>query len=163
METKIGDIIKIKINGKEYNKPHVSWITDSFMCTNGKNVVIDKYENISQLSSWPSCIQGGPLLVKDGRTVAFDDKKDPSYFKKPTTRSFACTIKDNQVVLGVTDLVDLYSLAAALSKPKEQEGLGCQNAILLTGGATAGMAVRNGEKDFYGYADALLPNVIVIE
>jgi hypothetical protein len=59
------------------------------------------------------------------------------------------------VALGVTEQVDLQTLAAFLSRPE----IGCIDAIRLTGQNTAGLVV-NGEK--FGNDAYLYPSVIAV-
>ena len=59
----------VKVNGVQANRPHLSWLVDGLFCTNGKEVIIDKYSSIEQTRNWLDCLQAGPLLIKDGKII----------------------------------------------------------------------------------------------
>ncbi len=158
----------IKVRTVTLNKPHKTWITDGFICTDGKKIVIDAYKNEAQFEPWPDCLQSGPLLVQNNSKATLNNTNDPKFVNGKHKRSFICLAQDNQVFMGITSEIDLFTLASFLSKPKNENGLGCKDAIALTGGNTAGMLVRTTEHGTprlieSGNLNVLLPNAIAVK
>lgn len=158
----------LKINNKEYNRVHPSWLTRGLLCVNDQNVKIEAFENIKQTDGWSSCIQGGPILIQNKIYVLdqYSDKNKPTR-TKIERQVFICKVKKNNLLVGLTDEISLNDLLASkfLTLPKEEGGLGCLDALALSGDKVAGMIMKTskGEIIKYGNTDILLPTAIVIK
>jgi Phosphodiester glycosidase len=154
----------VKIKNQEYSSTHKSWLTTGLFCSNGKNVIIGDVKEVNP-EKWISCLQAGHLVLKNGKNVMNIQSNTWHITGKAHTQSFACMDEDNSLVLGVSGVISLKVLVQdILSKPKKMGGIGCINAVVMSGGSTAGMMIKlKNENKVIGTNDVLLPNVIVVD
>jgi uncharacterized protein YigE (DUF2233 family) len=90
-------------------------------------------------AEYRDCLQAGPLLIRNGK--AFNDSsisQHKGYQRLAVSKqeqSFVCIRRDGEVVLGVSDKMNLATLVDSLLRPE----IGCIDAMRLTGQATAGL------------------------
>lgn len=154
----------VKVRGKEYSSKHSSWLTTGMLCSNGTEITIGNINDVKD-TDWKSCLQAGHLILENGKIVINTDRKTWYTTGQPHTQSFVCIDEDDFLQLGITDVIDLKTLVRHfLVKPKKHGGLGCKNAIAMSGGDTAGMITKDDDQlTTIGSDDVLLPNVIVID
>jgi hypothetical protein len=146
-------------------------VVDGFLCfanePSARAVVIGPFAEFEKVATdYPDCIQGGPLLVNDGKPIekqleALDD--DPTLKKfalVAAARSFIARTKAGNIVMGVTSPVSLYSLRSILLQEKGSGGFEVSQAIALTGRISAGLIA--GPTFVRGHTNTLLPDAIIV-
>lgn len=155
----------VKVNGVQANRPHLSWLVDGLFCTNGKEVIIDKYSSIEQTRNWLDCLQAGPLLIKDGKIIIAVNDKNEKLLRSKQEQAFIGYDDHNHCFLGVTSKMTLLNIIDFLRSSHENGGLGCTNAIRLSGHVTAGLILilPDGKVIEGGNKKVLLPNAIFVK
>ncbi len=154
----------VKIRGKEYNRHHNSWLTTGVFCTNGRDFSITEFASPSQFEKWISCIQAGPLVIKDSKVV-LDTKRNTWFITGDRHRqSFICKKNGGRILMGIAEDVSLKSLADVMRKPENQNGFGCIDAVTLMSKGVSGVLVNTEtHQETFGNVDVPLPNAIVIK
>lgn len=80
-------------------------------------------------------------------------------------QSFICQTKEKKILMGITTTpVSLTEFSDFMVRPNSAEGLGCVNAVSLSGGVTTGMMFEaDGQLQSFGSTNVPLPNVITIQ
>ena len=154
----------VKIRGKEYNRPHKSWLTTGLFCTNGRSFSIEEFKSTQELNIWLSCIQAGPMIIKDQKIVLNTEKHTWFVTGDKHRQSFICKKRNGHLLMGIAENVALKSLAEIMRKPENEGGLDCINAATLMSKGVSGILVNTTtHKGVFGNADVPLPNAIVIK
>ncbi len=147
----------VKSGGITLNSEHNSWLTEAIFCSDRGKATIALAKLFPASSEFRDCIQAGPLLLQNGKAPSeIPSHKSSGYLKLAASvqeQMFVCIDAKQQLLLGVTDKIDIPTLTAALTKPE----VGCLNAIRLTGQDTAGLRTKD---NLYGNDDYLFPNAI---
>jgi hypothetical protein len=154
----------VKIQGKEYNKVHKSWVTQGVFCTDGNSFTIEMYTTPNQFILWRSCIQAGPPIILN-KKIILNTNRNTSYITKQKHRqSFLCKSSDGYLLMGIAEDVALNKLAPYLLKAEDNGGIGCVDAVLLTSKGISGILAKTQNIDLkFGNTDIPLPNAIVVK
>jgi len=134
-------------------------------------ILVAPFAGEGQYDAYPSCLQGGPLLVENGGQRAVDweavDQVGKRFASGLFTRAFVAETGDGQVVLGIADPIPLQMLAWSLTEGMRglgADGLAIKSALNLTGRNTAGLigTVLGLDAAPLGTVDTLLPNAIIV-
>jgi hypothetical protein len=165
----------LKIEKQIINRPSdvtKDKVVDGLVCFSGlagnlstQTLVITSYANFGIATDYPDCVQAGPLLALDGQELSNlkpldDDPSLKSFSSVAASRSFLARTRSGNIVMGVTTPVSLYSLKAALLKPRTAGGFEVKQAIALTGRSSAGLMVGTAFRR--GNPNTLLPDAIAI-
>lgn len=154
----------VKVQGKEYSKPHQSWLTKGVFCTNGDSFTIEEYKSIDQFKNWRSCIQAGPSIISNGRIILNTDRNTGYVTKMKHRQSFLCKSEDGNLLMGIAENVILDKFSTVMVTPEDKGGLGCVDAVLLTSKGIAGMLTNIDDNTIeIGNIDVPLPNAIVVK
>ena len=154
----------VKINGSEHHRTHASYLTSGVFCIDGGNVDISEYVGTEQFKKWPNCIQGGPILIKNGQLALATDEPAQAVTVTPHEQSFICIDNDHNVVLGISGIVSLKKLGKELLRSKKSNGFGCTQAIALSGGKMVGIIENfNNQQTQYGSTTTPLPTAIAVD
>ncbi len=100
------------------------------------------HRDVFESDKTTGAFQVGPTLVS--RDSVRISPQEPQK-RNPYTRGFVGIRKDGKVVLGLTEnRVHLYHLARHLNKSVAEKGVGCVEAVNLSGGGAEAIAVRSG-------------------
>jgi uncharacterized protein YigE (DUF2233 family) len=148
----------VKVDGKQIGSPHTSWLGTGMFCTDGRQVKIAPFGQLSSNNTFTDCIQSGPLLISDG-IVRYDNDKEIGAGEEKLVSSvqeqaFICIDSNYKVKLGVSDPIRLDEFSRFLSTK-----LNCQDALRLTGQRTAGLQTRS---KLFGYDEFPLYSVIAV-
>jgi hypothetical protein len=147
----------VKSAGATVSSAHISWLTEAIFCSDEGRATIEFMKADFSKSDFRDCLQAGPMLLRQGKIPADTlSRKSTGYLKLARSvqeQLFLCLDSAQQVVLGVTDEIDLPTLTASLIKQE----VGCSDAIRLTGQDTAGLRTK---KKLFGNDDYLFPNAI---
>jgi exopolysaccharide biosynthesis protein len=118
------------------------------------------------LARWSECIQAGPILVSGGRPALPPAIAPASRLGVMATRAFSrafiATDRSGRVVLGRCESARLPELADFLARPIGTGGLGCTEAINLSGGGSEGILIKSGPLEVSaGDIDVYLPNAFI--
>lgn len=154
----------VKIRGKEYNRAHISWLTEGTFCTNGRKFEIGKFESVEKLGPWISCIQSGPLIIKNKQVVLNTNRNTGFVTKESHRQSFMCKKINGHLLLGIAEDVKLIDLSNWMAQSDEEGGLACVDAVLLTSKGISGMLIKspNGNESI-GNTDVPIPNAIIVK
>jgi hypothetical protein len=145
-------------------------VVDGFVCFANepvaRAVVIGSIVDLEKVEpKYPDCVQGGPLLILNGKPFskleALD--QDPNLKKfalVAAARSFVAMTKTGSILMGVTSPVSLYGLRSILLQDKASGGFEVSQAISLTGRITAGLIA--GSAFERGHTNTLLPDAIIV-
>jgi uncharacterized protein YigE (DUF2233 family) len=115
-------------------------------------------------SCWQA-LQAGPFLVEPGSLSGIAQGEPES--QQPSRRTVVCLTGDGRMVWVVTrDQTHLLPLADWLRRPNAEAGVGCREALNLSGGTSSGLAIRSGkgvEPRFIGEGSFPLPSAILAE
>jgi hypothetical protein len=154
----------VKANNKEFNKVHDSWLTQGVFCTRKKEFKIEKYYSLSQFENWGNCLQAGPMIIQNHKIVLNTNRNTWFVTSDPHRQSFLCKNDNQQLIMGMIDNVKLTSFAPILTLPVAKGGLGCSDAVALTGKGIAGIYINMPNNLIsIGNVDVPLPNVIVVK
>jgi hypothetical protein len=147
----------IKSDWTVVNAPHESWLTDGYFCSEPGRAQIQRWID---LAAFRDCLQAGPILLLQGEPPKdLGRSRRPGSYKKLENsvqeQAFICTVMPNELILGVTDKINLPALVDFLSRKET----GCTDAIRLTGEQTAGLVLSDKE---FGHDDYLFPSVIAV-
>lgn len=147
----------VKSGGVMLGSEHNSWLTEAIFCSDQGKATIALAKSFSASSEFRDCVQAGPLLLQNGKVPSeLLSHKSSGYLKLAASvqeQMFICIDSKQQLLLGITDKIDIPTLTATLTKPE----VGCSNAIRLTGQDTAGLRTKD---NLYGNDDYLFPNAI---
>jgi len=147
----------VKSDWTVVNPPHESWLTDGYFCSEPGRAQIQRWID---LAAFRDCLQAGPILLLQGEPPKdLGRSRRPGSYKKLENsvqeQAFICTVMPNELILGITDKINLPALVDFLSR----EEMGCNDAIRLTGEQTAGLVLSDKE---FGHDDYLFPSVIAV-
>ena len=128
----------VQIGGDRKSRPHRSWLTTAMLCAREGGSRILPFD-ARQARQWDDCLQAGPILVEGGtsRYPADDLPAGEARLAAGThVTGFVCIDRADALVMGLTSAATLDELGPALV-----EGLGCVEAMRLTGSETAGLYV----------------------
>lgn len=146
-----------KVDGEIISRAHESWLTSALFCVGENGPEILPYAAEAP-ARFEDCLQAGPMIVADGASRYPTDDLEAGEAKlaaRVVIHSFVCIDGDGHLVMGMSSEASLDELGPALV-----DGVGCRNAMRLTGSDTAGLYLRGtgllGENR-YG-----LPNAIAV-
>ena len=121
-----------------------------------------------RIAGWADALQSGPLLVRRGRAVIFDISwrlaSERKLVEQYYTRAFIAIDQSGHFLLAITGKVSLPLLVDLLIRPASEGGLGCMDALNLSGGGSEGLVLKVGERDLaLRTTDVRLPNAIVVQ
>ena len=147
----------VKSAGTTVSSAHNSWLTEAIFCSDEGKATIDFMKSDLSKSDFRDCLQAGPMLLRQGKIPAdTPTRRSTGYLKLAGSvqeQVFLCLDSAQQVLLGVTDKIDLPTLIASLIR----QDVGCSDAIRLTGQDTAGLRTKN---QLFGNDDYRFPNAI---
>jgi len=157
----------VKHGGEILNRGVTSDLLTGVLLASRRSVRIERYENDACSSAWSDCLQSGPLLVLQGQPAL--PTRDEVHLKSTQAaidgryqRAFVALLPNGDAILGVTGEIGLLDLQTFLVTPPDQGGLGCTDAINLSGAGSAGLLVRaSGKTMSVNTVDMFLPNAIV--
>ncbi len=154
----------VKIQGQEYNRSHNSWLVQGMFCTDGRKFEFSRFSSEHNYSSWPSCLQAGPLVILGSRII-LDTRRNTGFVTKEAHRqSFICENNKGFLLMGIAQDIKLTSLASILVKSEHEGGLSCVNAVALNGKGIAGLLFNfPGGAISIGNTEVPLPNAIVVK
>jgi hypothetical protein len=149
----------VRHNGTDLNRPASGELLNGIVTSDGNRVEIRQFTDIADCLA--DCLQAGPLLVSDKRVSVSDEYKDQaeSLIKGAYRRAFVATLPDGSFILGIASGADLRALAAFLGAPADHGGLGCQDALNLSGSTSAGMLWDHGSE---GDTKVPIANALVV-
>jgi hypothetical protein len=161
----------LQIGGEEINALSRSDpVLSGVVCFPGRGpsiiIALAEFGNVRR--EYLDCLQGGPLLVYNGRAHGDLEQLDvreelKRFASRPAERSFIAKSARNETLLGITEPTSLFALRAVMLANVADGGFGAVAGIGLTGRTTAGLIVhRGGEPVQRGGTAALLPNAIVV-
>lgn len=144
----------VKQNGVLRNRISEDVLLNGLVTSGHGHVEIQRINVNACLSD---CLQAGPLLVHDFQVY------QPSIYANSQIeghrrRAFIATLPHDYVVVGIAEDASLKSLAEFLGSSPDRNGLGCESAINLSGGASAGLAWDQGSQGstIFSLANALV-------
>jgi len=123
-------------NGKEVNRSASTELLDGIVTSEGNRLEIRRFTDSTDCLA--DCLQAGPLLVGDKRVTLRDNYTD-SGIEGSYRRAFVATLPDGYFMLGIASGAKLRALATFLAAPVDRGGLGCLDALNLSGSTSAGM------------------------
>jgi Phosphodiester glycosidase len=112
-------------------------------------------------------LQSGPLLVQGGQSAL--PKSDGlttttrALIERASERAFVAVLPDDRVLIGHTEPATLADLVSVLTKAAAVGGLGCVDALNLSGSTGAGLLVKAGGSELAAGSQQLyLPNAILV-
>lgn len=150
----------VKIGGREYSRPHNSWLTEGTFCTDGKKFEIFKYDE-AKTQAFLSCLQAGPVISLEGKDKLLKTRNTGYVTKEKHRQSFLCKSYDGNLIMGIAEEVKLISLVTHITSKEE---IGCKDTVLLTSKGIAGIYKNyQANPEVIGNADVPLPNAIVVK
>jgi hypothetical protein len=130
----------LKHSGSELNRPASSELLNGIVTSEGNRLEIRRFNNPADCLA--ECLQAGPLLVSDKR-VSLPEHYADSGIEGDYRRALVATLPDGYFVLAIASGAKLRALATFLAAPVERGGMGCQDALNLSGSTSAGMLWEN--------------------
>lgn len=110
-------------------------------------------------------IQAGPVLIEPDGRVAIAPEEPMR--RPPYRRTVICLVDETKVKIVLTEQgTNLWPLAMWLAKPEAAGGLGCREAMNLSGDASSGIAIKSsGQQDvrFFGEGSFPIPTALIFE
>ncbi|MBA4057002.1 MAG: hypothetical protein C0490_19965 [Marivirga sp.] len=144
-----------QFNFRPYGKPHTSWLTDGYVCSDGTDIKFFQVKStrLEELINFPDCIQAGPMVIYN--ETIFIDGFSNDFNRSIQEQNFVCKTRTNDIIIGITTPTNVRKLASDLATEFR-----CSYALRLTGSDTAGLFV---EGKIYGNSEYLIENIIAIQ
>jgi hypothetical protein len=112
-------------------------------------------------------LQSGPLLVRGGQSALPRSEgltaTTRGLIERASQRAFVAVLADDRVLIGLTEPTTLPDLVSVLTKAPSVGGLGCVDALNLSGSTAAGLLVRAGGSELAaGNQQSYFANAILI-
>ncbi|KIT16625.1 phosphodiester glycosidase family protein [Jannaschia aquimarina] len=129
----------VRVGGRDISRIHRSWLTTAVFCTDGSDHLVRSFSP-EIVEGRTDCLQAGPMVVVDGasRYPASDlVDGEARLADQIVIHTFLCEDAQGALVMGISGAATLHELGPALV-----DGLGCRQAMRLSGRETGGMYLR---------------------
>jgi hypothetical protein len=158
----------VRQNGKLVNRAAGGDLLTGMLVVRDRKPLIGRFQSAECEGTSDDCLQSGPLLVRNGNSELPRELGGllPST-RKLIEGSFARAVvgilREGRFLLALTEEVGLAPLVEVLLRSPTDGGLGCRDALNLSGAESAGLLVRAGGRTIAvggQYVD--LPNAIIV-
>jgi len=156
----------VQINGLVFNREEDDVLLDGLLLILNRSVVIQPLGTARLPTNADDALQSGPLLVTQNRKAIpsfVADTLRRRFVERRSIRAFIGVDEEDRVLMGLVDEISLTSLIEFLVAPRGVGGLGCTDALNLSGSVNAGLIIQVVDLDFErGDMATPLPTAIVV-
>lgn len=158
----------VKQKGQMINRAASGDLLTGVLLMQAGRVAIERFRGTEAVAGWDEVLQAGPLLVSARRSALPTDASGlmpstRSLIGNEYSRAFVAILPGEQVVLAFSGPITLPALVDFLTGSAAQGGLGCLDALNLSGSGSSGLLVRVGGREMQvGNSYTHLANAVII-